>query len=393
MRKFWTSLLFLGLLGLPALAQDNVAKVVEIKEVKSGGKQLSYQRAGQGPWAAFVNMDGKTKDIFTTDANTAAALELDLGGRVAIKPNSSIEVVSERSVKDASKTVKKLKVNKGGVWAKCGQMKESLEIQTTGGVMGIKGTEFIVDTTSSGNTTVSLLEGSIEVSDPSGKPIGTMKPGDQWVLAVAQAPVQKNYAPDTLRTNIQQSSEWNQVYQALNMVSMISSWVPGGVPYAGTAVFAAANLATVDFENDPWGSTQKILNAANSIPGVSIPGTGYLPGGMWGGGGGSSKPAEPNFITNLTPDHSQAGQPPAPPTPTFSWKPIPEAKTYAILVSPNEQMAQGTWEWYYTTASPSATYAGKPLPPGRHYWRVVPLDEEQKPLEDKKGSQTYFDVK
>lgn len=389
MRKFWTPLLLFGLLAAPALAQENVAKVVEIKEVKPGASKLNYSRDGKGPWAAFVNMDGKTKDVFITDANTAAALELDLGGRIAIKQNSQIEIVSERSVKDASKNVKKLKVTKGGVWAKCGQMREPLEIQTTGGVMGIKGTEFVVDTTSGGNTTVSLLEGSIEVTDPGGKPIGTMKPGDQWTLAVAQAPVQKNYQPDSLRKNIEDSSDWRD---AMTAVSYISGWVPGGVPYAGTAVFAAANLATVDFENDPWGSAQKILNAANSIPGVSIPGTGYLPGGMWGGGGSSAK-REPDFITNLTPDNSQQGQPPSAPTPTFSWKPIDGAHAYAVLVSPNEQMAQGTWEWYTTTKAATAPYAGKPLIPGRHYWRVVPLDEENKPLEDKKGSQTYFEVK
>jgi len=389
-RKFWTSLLFVGLLGLPALAQENVAKVVEIKEVKTGGaKTLNYQRDGKGPWAAFVSMDGKTKDVFTTDANTAAALELDLGGRVAIKQNSSIEIVSERSVKDASKTVKKLKVNKGGVWAKCGQMKESLEIQTTGGVMGIKGTEFIVDTTSNGNTTVSLLEGSIEVSDPNGKPIGTMKPGDQWVLAIAQAPVQKNYAPETLRTNIQDSPEWNNVYNALNMASSIAGWVPGGVPYVGTALYAVGSVATADFENDPVGSSIRLANSLSGVTGVSIP-TGPF---SWGGSGGSSKPKDPDFIVGLTPDNSQQGQPPSTPTPTFSWKPIDEAKSYAILVSPNEQMAQGTWEWYTTTSTPTATYNGKPLSPGRHYWRVVPLNEEQKPLEDKKGSQTYFDVK
>jgi hypothetical protein len=38
-----------------------------------------------------------------------------------------------------STTTDSFKLSKGGMWARCGELKEPLEIQTNGGVMGIKG--------------------------------------------------------------------------------------------------------------------------------------------------------------------------------------------------------------------------------------------------------------
>ncbi|MCU0312499.1 MAG: hypothetical protein MUC84_00360 [Solirubrobacteraceae bacterium] len=55
---------------------------------------------------------------------------------MAIKPGSEIELAGERSVKDLKRG---FRMTKGGVWAKCGQMREPLEIQMTGGVIGVKG--------------------------------------------------------------------------------------------------------------------------------------------------------------------------------------------------------------------------------------------------------------
>lgn len=126
-----------AVLRIPPPVEGAVAHLVEIKTVKEG-QQANAQLFRDGRWIPldelFTNV--RPGDRVRTDRNTAVALELDLGGRVAIRPGSEIEILDDRHVRDANK---RWSLTKGGVWTKCGQMKESLEIQTTGGVMGIKG--------------------------------------------------------------------------------------------------------------------------------------------------------------------------------------------------------------------------------------------------------------
>ncbi len=124
-------------LRIPPPVEGAVAQLVEIKTVKEG-QTANAQLFRDGRWVPldelFTNV--RPGDRVRTDKNTAVALELDLGGRVAIRPSSEIEILDDRHVRDRNE---RWSLTKGGVWAKCGQMKESLEIQTTGGVMGIKG--------------------------------------------------------------------------------------------------------------------------------------------------------------------------------------------------------------------------------------------------------------
>lgn len=122
----------------PAQDPGAVASVTEIRAMdRSRPAKAEFLR--DGSWFTVTDITQlRPGERVRTDANTAVALELDLGGRVAIKPGSEIEVTGERSVTDRNPQ-RGFKLTKGGVWAQCGRMKESLEIQTTGGVMGIKG--------------------------------------------------------------------------------------------------------------------------------------------------------------------------------------------------------------------------------------------------------------
>jgi hypothetical protein len=119
------------------LLRNAVATVVEIKPVKPDRPtKAEFFRAGR--WQPLgLETDLKPGDRVKTDKSTVVVVELDLGGRVAVKPGSEIELLGERAVED--KKAKAFSLTKGGVWAKCGQMKESIEIQTTGGMTGIKG--------------------------------------------------------------------------------------------------------------------------------------------------------------------------------------------------------------------------------------------------------------
>ena len=91
----------------------------------------------------------------TTPVTEAAQLQADLR-RAGIEPfawviNSSLvtsgttdpllrqRIVSERSVADDHVEIKKIIRRLPGMWAKMAKLKEPLEIQTNGGVLGIKG--------------------------------------------------------------------------------------------------------------------------------------------------------------------------------------------------------------------------------------------------------------
>ncbi len=106
--------------------------------VATGGKGTPHaQIFRDGKWRPLeVGDDVGENARVRTNGDTEMAIELDLGGRVVVRPSSEVRV-GERSVSSSSSAGEPWQVTKGSVWAQCGQMKESLEIQTTGGIMGI----------------------------------------------------------------------------------------------------------------------------------------------------------------------------------------------------------------------------------------------------------------
>lgn len=115
-----------------------VGDVVSVKYLgKKGSGTAHAQIFRAGKWRP-LNVDdavGENARV-RTDGKTEVAIELDLGGRVVVRPSTEVRV-GERSVNGSGPAEQPWQVKKGGVWAQCGQMKESLEIQTTGGIMGI----------------------------------------------------------------------------------------------------------------------------------------------------------------------------------------------------------------------------------------------------------------
>lgn len=121
--------------GPPSNAVGSVTEIVALDPSRPA--RLEVLRDGR--WQPLgVAGDVESTERVRTDGNTRAAIELDLGGRIALRQGSEVEVFGRRAL-DRSGKSEGFRLTKGGVWAKCGQMKESLEIQTTGGVMGIKG--------------------------------------------------------------------------------------------------------------------------------------------------------------------------------------------------------------------------------------------------------------
>jgi hypothetical protein len=116
-----------------------LAAIVEIKARDSTQPTVAFvQRGGTGPVTPLrVGDTLKQGDVVGTDGNTLLALELALGGRVGVNSSSEVVLNGARTVR--STTTDAFTLSKGGMWSRCGALKEPLEIQTNGGVMGIKG--------------------------------------------------------------------------------------------------------------------------------------------------------------------------------------------------------------------------------------------------------------
>lgn len=169
--KFWKlsagALLATSLLLQPVLADGPKPEEVVGKVTSVEGGKFEVQRKGAGKWAKTkVEEPSLVKDHFKTDGKTSAAIDLFVGARVGVKKNSEIVLLGDGDAAVVENgNVRKIEVKSGGVWAKFDKQKTPVTIKTKGGVMGIKGTEFTVDTTEDGRTDVVLLEGSVDYTE------------------------------------------------------------------------------------------------------------------------------------------------------------------------------------------------------------------------------------
>ncbi|MEW6282665.1 MAG: FecR family protein, partial [Candidatus Eremiobacterota bacterium] len=366
----------------PVRGETPVAQVIEIK-----GPKLEYQRSGNSWYRAFLKMDSLIKDQFRTDKDTIAALDFYAGGRVGINKGTEIVVISESDVKqDGKPIVKRIKLTSGRIYAKMGKRTDTLEIETNGGVMGIKGTEFSIESEQTGGTRLAVYEGEVEYRPTGGPPVsakaGTVITIPWGAVEIVRPYELKTYEdPDELRRTILNSQEWQDFQTALNIASLFTSYIPSGV--LGEGIGGAyeglyyASMAA-DFVNNP---EQAAVDYATSVANSYIPGPFGIPRVDTGGGNKVPPfPTEPN-----PPDNAMVTGPP-----TFSWKGTEDARRYLVVVSRDENFR--VVDWSGIAEGTSITYPGDaaPLPAGLYYWRVLGVDEENKPIEGQKATQTRF---
>jgi len=153
-------------LGLVVAAWSEPAAVGKVESLAGAGN-LFYHNAGKSDWyRAFVDMDSFKGQHLKTDAQSRATLRFHLGGVANLAQNSEIEIVSDRDVQLVGNT---LLVKSGTLWAKVDKQKKDLKVKTAGGVMAIKGTEFVVSVQDSGETRLALLEGEVVVQPEQGE--------------------------------------------------------------------------------------------------------------------------------------------------------------------------------------------------------------------------------
>lgn len=418
-KKLATLTFGLLMLGV-AFAEEPVCRVQSI--VKSdnapAAKLLQKKPGDKEGYPVTQNCTGYVKDRYITDANTVATLEFLIGGRVGINKNTEVEVVNERSVADGKTPVKRFVLKNGAMLIKADAktLKQPIEIQTNGGVMGIKGTEFTVENNPDGTSRVCCFEsnseqGGVELRDTNGKVVSTVKPGDEYLTTLKGAEVQgktthyddvQQFRQDRTQQifgNFQQAV--NYFFSAVSLANAFGAGINlggagttlGYVSSAASVGYNAYELSQMDMERDPVGSAYRI-NSAISSAGVNTGPAGTVIG--WGnalGIGGSSKPAPPDFPYELTPDATPNSKqsPQAGEHPQFGWHGVDGAKGYVVLLGKDQEMNEIVFS--ERTNGNSLAYPSnmRPLEKGsKYFWRVIPVDEEDKPTQ--KASEAFFTV-
>ncbi len=128
----------------PAFLPPSDNATGRVQDIKSTvpGQAPSFTVVRDGvTYTGSVSSTLQTGDIITTGPNTIASLEFLIGGRVGINRNTEIVMVNERAVRDGKVGLKTLLLKNGSLWIKADAktLKEPIEIQTNGGILGVRG--------------------------------------------------------------------------------------------------------------------------------------------------------------------------------------------------------------------------------------------------------------
>ena len=373
-RKGLISALFLAAIFaqvLPAAAApegDPVARVIKISE----GVRLDYSRE-EGKWyQAYLEMKDYKNDQLRTNADTFGSIEFYTGGQIGINKGSTVEITSDD-------TANIINLKGGGLWGKMAKQKEKpVKIRTSSGVMGIRGTEFVITDGEEG-TEVSVLEGVVEATPEGGETV-TLNAGDSTTLKLKQVPVVNQSDPEDLRKEILNSQEWEDFNKALGWLNTISAYTP--VPGLGSSVYRAASF----IDNPSEALKNEAASQINRRVGFGV-GSAIM-------NSGSGKKSSDEFPSNLRPDSQADGAPVSASNVSFTWDKLKGAKKYFVMVGRDEDMNELVWTRQTRDDETSVSYPpdAKALAPGKYYWRVVPLDKNGEPVKDKKAAQTWVDV-
>lgn len=347
------SLLLVVLTSLVVWAEPGaVARVESI----SGDGNLFYKQ--QDDWfRAYVEMDNYKGQHLKTDANSMATLTFNLGGQANINKGTEIEISGDRDIEVVGNTIV---VKSGTLWAKVNKQKEELKIKTSGGVMGIRGTEFVVQVLDNGETKFSLLEGVVDVYPVVGEP-HTAQPG-QAILFGRQRRLEyrlrgterllQDLEGELGRNFFELRRELRQARRSLRQANTeirrarLEARRGGREARAGLrearAALREAGLAREARRADPDLSSLEDMGAEEVDPlSVSV--------------------------------DSSGGR-------VFSFEDL-EGENFAVLVSRGDSFARSV-SWATRTTSRSVSYPrdARPLTRGTYRWRVMPLDEEGRPL-------------
>lgn len=330
-RRASLALLLLALLTLPAVSQQSkprkVGRVLDI----AGTRLMTNKLKEKGWFQAYPQMPTYLHEKLKTDAQTTSTLEFTIGGQAVITPGSQVEVVGQRGVKSGDNAVL---LSAGKMWAKFDKQNSQLQIKTSAGVMGIEGTELVVEVLDA-QTRMSLLEGQVLVTSASGKK-QRLRSGQRARFGGKVGLLVESLEPDVLEA----LQEKDLVEARRRLLNKLEFPAP-----ARKAIAAAA------------GRQELVAGAFPSRPMSPKNLTTPLP-----------RPDDvPPPVGNL-----QAGGSPL----TFSWDTVPGPTQYTVRLS---IPGQDEPLWIATTADNSLVYpeyAPDLVAGGTYSWSVTPLTED-----------------
>ncbi|MBN9418394.1 MAG: FecR domain-containing protein [Candidatus Eremiobacteraeota bacterium] len=334
-------------------AQEPVLRLINIQGI-GGAPNVQRRGAHDSKWyQAFLGTEGYVSDHFKTDAKTVAALEFAIGGRVAISKDTEIEVISERNV-NAISPPQRIVMRSGHIWMKSVKpLARPLEIQTNGGTLGIKGTEFTIEAMPE-ETQVAVMEGAVEVKDLQSKYLGVAQAGDVYHLRT-------NEKPDVKTTEKQAV-----VREHLS---------PDQISIHKEAFLIRAEMARIRPMLEALFSRLDEMKGIDENPNRNMVAPYGAAIGMSPGGG-----------------FSLSAKTPSPSGTVFSWDTVPGADGYVLFVSDTSAFSNILFSDRLRDTRAVYPDTARPLKPGRYFWRVVPVGDKDQVLEGVGAAQSTFEI-
>jgi tetratricopeptide (TPR) repeat protein len=148
---------------------------------QKGGEELRFVR--EGDWrAAALKQDLLGGDTLRTNAIGNLAILFRDQTQIRVGRNSVLTVNEVSS----GQTNTQLDLQAGNVWARASRGGTGVDVKTPAAVAAIRGTDWSLSVDGSGKTSLIVLEGVVELSNPQGSV--TVRQGEGAVAAIGQAP-------------------------------------------------------------------------------------------------------------------------------------------------------------------------------------------------------------
>jgi tetratricopeptide (TPR) repeat protein len=146
-----------------------------------GGEELRFVR--EGDWrTAALKQDLLGGDTLRTNAIGNLAILFSDQTQIRVGRNSVLTVNGVSS----GQTNTQLELQAGNVWARASRGGPGVDVKTPAAVAAIRGTDWSLSVDASGRTSLIVLEGVVELSNPQGSV--TVRQGEGAVAAIGQAP-------------------------------------------------------------------------------------------------------------------------------------------------------------------------------------------------------------
>ena len=355
--------LFLSLIILISIISVSLAEQ-KIASVSSVSGNLYINNQGASEWSlAQVNTPCYLYDTLKTDSNSYANLEFLTGSIVALNENTTVQITGTQEVTDQTEQsfIQTVIVTTGEIWAKITKQQEEIEFQTNGGVVAIKGTEFVIEENpETEETVVSLLEGEIAFTDNNNSKT-FYNAGDEITIAWQGVPVVKHYTPLKLKEKMKNKYE--------KFKKFLPEYIENHPELENKIEQYMRNRETI---KNPEEKAEKILAQLNK----------HIPDHVK-----EELKEKLDFPYKLSPSRETIETL----NPTFSWIDMDKAEGYWLFLSDDENMDNLIWN--KKVESNSFTYPADAIPlisGNKYYWRIIMLDSSGEP--SGKASQTYFNV-